>query len=363
MQQGEYILNKINKLLKTHNLRDIAIAAKNKTQLKWMKNYLNENNLQCTLIGGSNDDFDSNNIKLLTLHSIKGLEFKVVFLIGLNEGVIPYINYSEGEDQSLQESIERKLLYVGMTRATEKLYLFSSGKTSRFIGDIYSKYLRIKDDSKFSNFYNIPHEKYEFIDKILDLYSKEEMVRQWFIKELEESYGYPKKLIDIEYQVNNFSKPGFADICINVYVNNTKVPYIFAEMKSKGTPTSSAFSQLKSYMSNCSTCQYGVVSDGNECIIINKDFEEVDDIPEFNASMLPQSVESKKYVDLKYGKEYIIKSDSDFDGEITINENNLDTSYLENELRSIDVYSDIAAGFPIHMNSKSDKNFSSENLV
>lgn len=143
MQQGEYILNKINKLIKTYNLKDIAIAAKNKNQLKWMEDYLNKNKLNCTLIGGSNDDFDSNNIKLLTMNSIKGLEFKVVFLIGLNEGVIPYISYSEDEDQSFQESIERKLLYVGMTRATEKLYLFSFRKPSRFISDIYSKYLGI----------------------------------------------------------------------------------------------------------------------------------------------------------------------------------------------------------------------------
>lgn len=355
IQQGECILNKINKLLKTYNLRDIAISAKNKNQLKWMEDYLNKNKLNCTLIGGSNDDFDSNNIKLLTMHSIKGLEFKVVFLIGLNEGVIPYISYSEDEDQSFQESIERKLLYVGMTRSTDKLYLFSSGKPSRFINDIYSKYLRLEDSSRFSKFYNVPHEDYVFADKISDLYSNEEMVRQWFIKELEESYGYPKELIDIEYQVNSFSKLGFVDVCVSIYSNNTKVPYIFVEIKRQGTLDSAALSQLKSYMSNCSKCQYGVVSNGNECTIINKDFEEVDDIPEFNASMLPQSVESKKYVDLKYGKECIIMSDSDFSEEITINENNIDTPYSENELRYIDIYSDIAAGLPIHMNSKSDK--------
>lgn len=184
------------------------------------------------------------------------------------------------------------------------------------------------------------------------------MVRQWFIKELQESYGYPKELIDIEYQVNSFSRLGYVDVCVSIYSNNTKVPYIFVEIKRQGILDSAALSQLKSYMSNCSKCQYGIVSNGNECIIINKDFEEVDDIPEFNAGMLPQSVESKKYVDLKYGKECTITSDSDFSEEITINENSIDTPYLENELRSIDVYSDIAAGLPIHMNSKSDKKIS-----
>ncbi|WP_446897206.1 type I restriction enzyme HsdR N-terminal domain-containing protein [Clostridium sp. LBM24168] len=44
------------------------------------------------------------------------------------------------------------------------------------------------------------------------MYSLEEKVRQWIIKELEITYKYPENFIDIEYQVNNFSKIGFVDI-------------------------------------------------------------------------------------------------------------------------------------------------------
>ena len=91
-----------------------------------------------------NTDFGSNFVTLMTLHSAKGLEFPVVFITGLEETVFPHSRalYDANE---LEE--ERRLMYVGMTRAREELYLaYATSRTlyggrlsnppSRFLADV-----------------------------------------------------------------------------------------------------------------------------------------------------------------------------------------------------------------------------------
>lgn len=89
-------------------------------------------------------DQDSDKIALMTLHTAKGLEFPVVFLIGMEEGVFPH---SRSLDDPFEMYEERRLAYVGITRAEEILYLtrcwqrtlYGStklNKPSRFLGEV-----------------------------------------------------------------------------------------------------------------------------------------------------------------------------------------------------------------------------------
>jgi DNA helicase-2/ATP-dependent DNA helicase PcrA len=68
-------------------------------------------------------------VALMTLHNSKGLEYRVVMITGLDEGLLPH--YSSFDDQAELEE-ERRLFYVGMTRAKERLYLFSAANRLRF---------------------------------------------------------------------------------------------------------------------------------------------------------------------------------------------------------------------------------------
>ena len=71
-------------------------------------------------------------VTLMTLHSAKGLEFPVVVIAGMEEGLFPLFRSLERDDD-LEE--ERRLFYVGMTRAEEVLYLVWAGQRRRFTGD------------------------------------------------------------------------------------------------------------------------------------------------------------------------------------------------------------------------------------
>jgi len=81
-------------------------------------------------------DDESGSISLMTLHTAKGLEYNVIFLVGLEQGTLPHIR-SFDEPGGVAE--ERRLLYVGMTRAKNKLYLSSAlqrtlfGSTTAFL--------------------------------------------------------------------------------------------------------------------------------------------------------------------------------------------------------------------------------------
>ena len=99
-----------------------------------------------------------NAVTLMTMHAAKGLEFKVVFLTGMEEGIMPH-SMSLNEESELEE--ERRLCYVGITRAKERLYITNAkrrmlfGNTnmnppSRFIAEIDNNLIE-KEESKTEN--------------------------------------------------------------------------------------------------------------------------------------------------------------------------------------------------------------------
>lgn len=107
----------------------------------------------------SDSQRQDSSIKLMTLHLSKGLEFDVVFITGLEEGLLPLTRSSE--DTDMEE--ERRLTYVGMTRAKKKLFLSYAKKRnrfgiekmqlpSRFIKEISKEYLQVIDPVKSFHF-------------------------------------------------------------------------------------------------------------------------------------------------------------------------------------------------------------------
>lgn len=130
--------------------------------------------LESTALHKETDEYDprADRVALLTLHASKGLEFPVVFIIGCEEGLIPYRR--EGKPFDPEE--ERRLFYVGMTRAQERLLLTHAQKRflfgemqqnppSRFLSDIEAA---LKEYTKMQGAKKPPKDKPE--DKQLKLF-------------------------------------------------------------------------------------------------------------------------------------------------------------------------------------------------
>ena len=111
----------------------------------------------------SHPQLQRNSVTLMTLHAAKGLEFPVIFIVGMEEGLFPH-SRSLFDVKELEE--ERRLAYVGMTRAKELLYLTfasrrlyfgqrTSNPPSRFIIDIPEDLLESVDNSYIDEFENL----------------------------------------------------------------------------------------------------------------------------------------------------------------------------------------------------------------
>lgn len=114
------------------------------------------------------DNLDENNdmVSLMTIHSAKGLEFPIVYLAGMEDGLFPsYISISTGDESDIEE--ERRLCYVGITRAKETLIMSAArmrtvrgetqmNRTSRFVREIPKELLAesaqmLKKHSEYSS--------------------------------------------------------------------------------------------------------------------------------------------------------------------------------------------------------------------
>jgi DNA helicase-2/ATP-dependent DNA helicase PcrA len=101
---------------------------------------------------------DGRGVSLMTLHSAKGLEFRIVIVAGLEDGLLPHFN-AKGVHDNVEE--ERRLLYVGMTRAKERLYLtccrrrriagrYQDQIESPFLGELPDTLLEVRQSAAFA---------------------------------------------------------------------------------------------------------------------------------------------------------------------------------------------------------------------
>ena len=126
------------------NLNSTVVLHRSTYGVKRIKTFLDANGFSTELIKSSQPvNYASNSVKICTMSSIKGLEFNNVFILDLNDGVIPYPPGFIEEDDEFHISTERRLLYTCMTRARNKLFLFSSDKNnpSRYLKEIDSDLL------------------------------------------------------------------------------------------------------------------------------------------------------------------------------------------------------------------------------
>ena len=154
-------------------------------------------------IDGMEDKEDS--VTLMTLHSAKGLEFPVVFLVGMEEGLFPSYR-SIGEQRELEE--ERRLCYVGITRAKEYLFLTCAKQRTIFGSTSLNKISRFLEE--------IPKELLEGVEKLEKPHKLKENT-EW-------TYGNNsnKKAISFVIAGSNTNKPqpNFAFRTAESFLNN-----------------------------------------------------------------------------------------------------------------------------------------------
>ena len=140
--ESEHTLEADIRLENLNEFKSITKTFEEESGIASLEDFLNE----VSLVSDVNDQKNDNSPKvtLMTIHAVKGLEYKYVFVIGMEENIFPHVN-SCAEDGGIEE--ERRLCYVAITRAKEKLYLVNAlrrmlyGKTSvnmpsRFINEI-----------------------------------------------------------------------------------------------------------------------------------------------------------------------------------------------------------------------------------
>ena len=134
----DFIINEIKRLNNEGEaLSSICIVARTQKYVDMYSDALNAAGMKVYAIKrNKSDDRSNDGIRVATMHRVKGLEFKYVFVAAINNGVMPLKSAIKNTDEiSKQESLtsEKCLLYVAMTRAQKGAYITSYGKKSEFV--------------------------------------------------------------------------------------------------------------------------------------------------------------------------------------------------------------------------------------
>ena len=173
----------IREELKSEKSLDSEIRLENLEEFKSItKNYEEEYGIvslpdfleEIALVSDMSEHEDSaNRVNLMTIHSVKGLEFDNVFIVGMEEGIFPHYNsINSGSNKEIEE--ERRLCYVAITRAKKKLWITNAkrrmlfGNTqinmpSRFMDEIDYKYVETENNRE------------NILTKVTKIIKKEEM--------------------------------------------------------------------------------------------------------------------------------------------------------------------------------------------
>lgn len=132
-EQFEFCANEINNLHENNiNYEDICIVSRTHKQLELAIKELKKIGIPTYEINSNSvDNTSEHGVRIATMHRVKGLEFRYVFVISVNKNVIPMLSLNvDKTDNNENEIIERCLLYVSLTRAQIKAYVLSYGYPS-----------------------------------------------------------------------------------------------------------------------------------------------------------------------------------------------------------------------------------------
>ena len=134
-KQLNFIAEEIERI--DYKTSSTVLLHRKRSLLNNIKAKLGEKGVASEIIGGRGfTDYSAPTVKICTLSSIKGLEFDNVFIIDLNDSIIPYPEGFNDLDDEFHITTERRLLYTAMTRAINRLYLTYTGKQSRYIDEL-----------------------------------------------------------------------------------------------------------------------------------------------------------------------------------------------------------------------------------
>lgn len=161
-EQLNHLDDQLTILKNSKNLKSTVVLHRSTNGVKQIKNFLDANGFSTELVKSNLAvNYGSDSIKICTMSSVKGLEFNNVIILDLNDDIIPFpAGFIEADDE-FHISTERRLLYTCMTRARNKLYLFSSDKDnpSRYLKEINTSLLddiSPKSSSKSTNNDDLP---------------------------------------------------------------------------------------------------------------------------------------------------------------------------------------------------------------
>ncbi len=112
-------------------MKNLEVLASNSSAYETLEEFLAD----AALLSSADESAGNDVVSLMTLHAAKGLEFPVVFIVGMEDGLFPS-SRSDNSEEELEE--ERRLAYVGMTRAMEDLFLTFAGSRFSFGGRSYN---------------------------------------------------------------------------------------------------------------------------------------------------------------------------------------------------------------------------------